>query len=87
MVFFQTIFLFIGGANNVNEYFNEERFINVTNMDDNTINKVILQIKNLNKDTEEYLKMVNKPILKNNKWTRTLDDIANDVKKLIFCQK
>jgi len=75
------------GSDYVNDYFNINRFINVENMDDdtieNTINKIKLLIKNKN---DEYLKMVNQNIFpnENNKLTRTTKEITNDIKNLIF---
>jgi len=71
------------GSDNVTDYFNEERFINISNLEENTINNAILQIEQLINNEEEYLKTVKKPILKNNKLSRNICDITKDIKNLL----
>jgi hypothetical protein len=74
------------GSSYVNNYFNINRFINVENMDDETIQKAIDKIKLLMNNKDEYLKMVNQNIFpnNNNKISRTLEEIAKDIQNTIF---
>ena len=71
------------GSDNINEYFNEERFINVKSLEENDINKTIEQIDTLLNNNEKYLEMVNKPIYNNNEIQLTLYDISRNIKKLL----
>lgn len=68
------------GTKNVNDYFNEKRFVFV---DDTDYNKSLVEIKELYKDNEKWLKMVNEPVFKNNKLTITLDSIAKEIQELL----
>ena len=74
------------GSNNVKDHFNIDRFINVENMNDDTIDNVISRMKELMDDEEKYLKMVNSNIFpnENNKLTRTIEDVSEDIQKLIL---
>uniref|UniRef100_A0A6C0HTQ8 Fucosyltransferase C-terminal domain-containing protein n=1 Tax=viral metagenome TaxID=1070528 RepID=A0A6C0HTQ8_9ZZZZ len=74
------------GSDNVSKNFNIDRFINVENMNDDTIDNVICRMKELMDDEEEYLKMVNNNIFpnENNKLTRTIEDVSEDIRQLIF---
>jgi hypothetical protein len=71
------------GSDNITDYFNEERFINVKSFNDDEINKVIEKIILLINDDKLYLEMVNKPIYKNNELPISLNSISNDIKKLL----
>ena len=75
------------GSDFVGDYFNTERFINVKNMEDETINNAIESIKMLANNPEKYINKVNSQILFNNKLPRTLDNIVEDVKNTIFKRK
>ena len=74
------------GSDYINDYFNINRFINVENMNNDTIENAINKIKSLINNSDEYLKIVNKNIFpnENNKLTRTIKEITNDIKNLIF---
>ena len=71
------------GSDNIHEYFNEERFINVKTYNDDDVNEAIEKISILLNDEEKYLEMVNKPIYKNNVIPLSLSDISNNIKKLL----
>jgi len=71
------------GSDNVNEYFNEDRFINVKSYDINDINNAINKIIMLLNDNDKYLEVVNKPIYKNNRIPFTLYGVSNNIKKLL----
>jgi len=75
------------GSDFVGDYFNTDRFINVENMEDDTINITIENIKLLMNNSDKYMNKVNSKILLNNKLSRTLDNIAEDVKNTIFKRK
>ena len=75
------------GSDFVEDYFNTDRFINVENMEDETINSTIESIKILMNNSDKYLNKVNSKIFLNNKLSRTLENIAEDVKNTIFKQK
>jgi hypothetical protein len=72
------------GSNNIYDYFNKKRFINIPNLNEVMINKAISQIKQIIADDNKYLQMVNKPIFNNNQLNRDINDIANDIKTLIM---
>lgn len=71
------------GSEYVTDYFNEERFINVKNFDDTTINEAIIKILELLTDNEKYLEMVNKPIYKTNKPPFLIEDVTKEIKDLL----
>jgi len=68
------------GTDSITDYFNEDRFINVKNMEDSTIDEIVQRLLTLINDDNLYLEMVNKPIYKSGKLERTLEAIANDIK-------
>ena len=53
------------GSDNIHEYFNKERFINVKDFEINTINDSIEQIVNIIEDDNKFLEIINKPIYNN----------------------
>lgn len=71
------------GSDNITDYFNEERFINIPNFNDSTINTVINKIEYIVNNDQEYLNIVNKPIFNNNILSRNIDDISADIRKLL----
>jgi hypothetical protein len=71
------------GSDNIGEYFNEDRFINVKNFDEETINIAINKIIEINNDDNKYLEMVNTPIYVNNKIPFTLENVSNNINNLI----
>jgi hypothetical protein len=71
------------GSDNITDYFNEERFINIINFQNDIVNNAINKIESIINDDEEYLKVVNKPVLKNNYLSRNINDISNDIKELL----
>jgi len=72
------------GSDYITEYFNEERFINVKDFNEETINQSIEKILEIINNNEKFLEIVNKPIYKNNKIPFTMEKIANEIKELIF---
>jgi len=72
------------GSNSITDYFNEDRFINIPNLNDSSINIAIDKIISIINNDEEYLRIVNEPIFKNNELTRNVFDISNDIKKLLL---
>jgi len=70
------------GSLNVGDYFNEERFLNLTDIRETEllINKIV-EIRN---DNNKYLEIVNKPVYNKNKLGRTIKTIVEDIKNLIF---
>jgi len=77
------------GSDYVCDYFNKDRFINVENTSNEQIEKAINKIQILLNNPEEYIKMVNNSIFpnKDNKLSRTMDDIAKDIQNTIFDRK
>lgn len=71
------------GSDNIGEYFNEERFINVKSFDENDVNDAIEKIVLLINDNAKYLEMVNKPIYTNNRVPFTVYSISNNIKNLL----
>jgi hypothetical protein len=75
------------GAPRVTDYFNKDRFIEIRNTDDRTINAAIDEIEricNAGEDGDaEFLSMANKPALKEE---RTIDMISHDIRNLIFAR-
>jgi len=65
------------GSPKVTQYFNEDRYIIY---DETNIDVVFEQIDRLLKNDSEWLSVVNKPVFANNKFSRTIQDIANDLK-------
>lgn len=72
------------GSDNIYDYFNKERFINIPNLSEIIINKVIRDIISIITDDNKYLEMVNKPILNDSQLNRDINDIANDIKNLLM---
>jgi len=71
------------GSENIDTYFNNERFINVK---DDTFDSSIEKIIEICENDDEYLKMIEKNVFPNktNNLERTIDVIANDIKNLLF---
>lgn len=73
------------GSKQVTDYFNEERFIHIKDMDNiEELNKKIDEILDLLNNEEKYLKIINKPIYKNNYLERTIENIVKDIQNLLF---
>ena len=70
------------GSNRVTDYFNKDRFINLSNMND--VEQVVNTIVEIINDDKRYLSIINKPIFHNNQFERTIEDIARDIKNLIM---
>ncbi len=70
------------GSNSITDYFNEERFINIPDFKNSTIDDIIQKIEVIINNDDEYLKIINKPIFTNNVLSRNIDNIANDIKIL-----
>ena len=71
------------GSTKVNNYFNSSRFINVNNIDKQTIEKTIQKIKFLIEHPDVYNIMRNQPIYKNGTNPRSINVVASEIKKLI----
>jgi len=71
------------GSDVIGDYFNLERFINIPNLNANTIDDVINQIIFICNNPNAYLSIVNKPVLKDGSLTRDFDSVVNDIKQLI----
>ena len=71
------------GSDNIYDYFNKERFINIPNFSEIMINKAIGEIISIITDDSKYLEMVNKPIFNDNQLNKDTSDIANDIKLII----
>ncbi len=72
------------GSKRVSDYFNLNRFINVEEMTKENIDKSIILIKDLLNNNEEYNKIINQNIFNNNKMSRYINDIVDDIKNLLF---
>jgi hypothetical protein len=70
------------GSANVGDYFNEERFINLSDI--SKIHDIINKIIEIANDDNKYLEIVNKTVYKNNRLERNIDSIVNDIKNLLF---
>jgi hypothetical protein len=71
------------GSPFVTDYFNENRFINVSDM--NGIDKKIEEICELLKNEEKYMEMVKQPVSKNSlEWY--IEHIVSDIKNLLFAK-
>jgi hypothetical protein len=75
------------GADNVGEYFNKERFINVNSFNMNDINEAIDKIIKILNDDELFIEMINKPIYTNDYVPLTLDNISDNIKQLLNIEK
>ena len=75
------------GSSNVHDYFNSERFINVESIEPDIMNKIIDQIEHICNNENEYLKIVNKSIYKNEREQRTIHHIARDIQNVVFPKK
>ena len=71
------------GSDNIHDYFNKDRFINVENMSDDCIHYTINRIKSILNDEDEYLNMVNSPIIVDENIIRSINNIAIDIRKCI----
>lgn len=75
------------GSSNIQNYFNINRFINVESIDEQSIDKIIDKIEYICNNDDEYIKIINQTIFKNNKNSRQLFDISRDIKNVIFSKK
>jgi|LauGreDrversion4_1035100.scaffolds.fasta_scaffold17339_3 hypothetical protein len=67
------------GSDKICDYFNEERFINIPNLNEICVNNAINKIVSIINDDNKYLQVVNSPILKNGCLSRNINDVANDI--------
>lgn len=75
------------GSDNIEEYFNRERFINIPNWNEENIMNTIKIIDELINDKNKYLEMVNKPIYNNNRIPFTIYDMSNKIKMKLNISK
>lgn len=72
------------GSERVNDYFNKDRFLNLKNAEDETIDEIITKILEINNDKTKWLNIVNKNVFPGDgKMWRTIDDIAKDIRCLL----
>ena len=74
------------GADNVGDYFNKDRFINVKSFTINDINKAIDQIMMILNNDELFNEIINKPIYVNNYIPLTLNNISTSIKHLLHIE-
>lgn len=74
------------GSTYIHEYFNKDRFLVVDDFNKECMMKTIQQMLYIAQTPDAYLQMVNQPIYPNNKATRTVDDVAREVKEYIATQ-
>jgi hypothetical protein len=70
------------GSDRVCDYFNNERFLYINNMND--ISNIIQKIYEIVNNNNKFLEIVNKPIFNNNKLELDINEISNNIKNLIF---
>ena len=75
------------GADNITDYFNEERFINVKSFSETDIHKAIDKIVKVLGDDETFIDIVNKPIYTNNHISVSLTGISSDIRELLGIQQ
>jgi hypothetical protein len=75
------------GANNIVDYFNEERFINVNTFNDHDIHEAIDKIMMVLNNDDKFLEMMNKPIYKDGRVPLTLNNISDNIKTLLNIEK
>lgn len=69
------------GSERVNDYFNTERFLNLKDVSDETINNVINKMIEIKNSKEKWLDIVNKKVFpENGKIWRTIEKIAKDIR-------
>jgi hypothetical protein len=73
------------GADNIGDYFNKERFINVKSFSD--MNESIDKIMQILNNDKLYLEIINRPIYVNNRVPLKITDIASDIKKKLNIHK
>jgi len=72
------------GSNYVINYFNEKRFINISNIHPYVINNAINRMLSIINDDNKYLEVINQPIFKDNKLNITDIDVIKDIKSVLF---
>ena len=70
------------GSSRIYDYFNSERFLNLSDISDTK--NIIQKIHEILQDDNKFLEIVNKPIFNNNKLELDINEIANNIKNLIF---
>jgi hypothetical protein len=71
------------GADNIEKYFNKERFINVKSFNNNDINEANDKIMAVLNNDDLFIEMINKPVYVDNFCPLTLNKISKNVKKLL----
>ena len=71
------------GADNVDDYFNKDRVINVKSFHVDHIREAIDKIMAVLNNDELFIEVVNKPIYTNNNVPCTLNHISSDIKNLL----
>ena len=73
------------GSSRVCDYFNNERFLNLSDINDTS--NIIQKIHEILNDDNKFLEIVNKPNFNNSKLELDINEIANSIKNLIFQKK
>jgi hypothetical protein len=71
------------GSDRIGDYFNLERFINIPNLESNIIDETINKICFICNNPDEYLNIVNKPVLTDGGLIIDFDSVVNDIKQVI----
>jgi hypothetical protein len=71
------------GADNITDYFNEERFINVKSFIETDVGNAIDKIVEVLGDDNKFINIINKPIYVNNLIPISLTGISNNVRELL----
>lgn len=74
------------GADNVGDYFNKERFINVKSFNMDDMNEAIDKIISILNNDELFIETINKPIYANNYCPLTLTDISRNIQNLLHIE-
>jgi hypothetical protein len=75
------------GSERVNQYFNSERFLNLTQANEEMIDELINKIIDIKNTKEKWLNIVNKKVFpENGKLWRTMENIAKDI-RCLFSKK
>ena len=74
------------GADNIDDYFNKERFINVKSFTINDINESIDKIMMVLNNDELFNEIINKPIYVNNYIPLTFTNISTNIQRLLHIE-
>jgi len=76
------------GSPRIYDYFNKDRFLNLEKDDETTMSNLINKMIDINNNNKKWLDIVNQKIFPGDgKMWRTIDEISNDIKCLLFNKK